>query len=284
MGSHGIGARSATGRPQTAACQHVVEFYEREDYLIGTVAGFVGPALNDGDAAIIVATEAHRWALGAALRASSVNLDAAVAADRYLTFDAEQQLESLMDGGAPDRERLRAMVLDAVGRASAGGRRVRVYGEMVTLLWNAGDVTSALALEELWSGLAEELWLMVLCAYPMRSFAPDCCAPITRFEQICARHSTVIPSESYAMVGGDASRRSAVARLGQAVATSQADRARGRAARIAAELAHVEDLFRRTPANRCHWEDPGGRAVAAAAILLALEPRPRSSSLVQPRP
>ncbi|HWI03668.1 MAG TPA: MEDS domain-containing protein, partial [Acidimicrobiales bacterium] len=231
MRSHGMGNRPSTGLLDNGPCQHVVEFYEREDYLIGTVAGFLGPALNDGDTAVIVATEAHRRALGAALRASSVDVNAAVAADRYLTFDAAQQLEFVMDGGAPDPHRLRTVVSDAVGRASAAGRRVRVYGEMVTLLWNAGDTMSALALEQLWSGLAEELGLMVLCAYPIHSFAQDCSAPATHFERICACHSTVIPSESYALLGGEASRRSAVASLGQAVATSEAQRARGRAGR-----------------------------------------------------
>ncbi|HVL05811.1 MAG TPA: MEDS domain-containing protein [Acidimicrobiales bacterium] len=283
MGSPGMGNRTATGPPDTSPCRHIVEFYEREDYLIGTVAGFLGPALNDGDTAVIVATEAHRRALGAALRASSVDVNAAVAADRYLTFDAAQQLDFVMGGGAPDSQRLRAMVRDAAACASAAGRRVRVYGEMVTLLWNAGDDMSALALEDLWSGLAEEFGLMVLCAYPIRSFARDCSAPTGHFERICASHSTVIPSESYAMLGGEASRRSAVAHLGQAVATSEAQRAR-RATTIAAEVAHVDELLRRTPPTRRRREDPGARAVAAAAILLALEIRAGARTPAEPRP
>ena len=76
-----------------AAHQHVVEFYNSQEFLVGTVAGFVRPALNEGDAAVIVATVAHCEAFEAALRRAGIDVAAAVADDRYLSLDAAECLE-----------------------------------------------------------------------------------------------------------------------------------------------------------------------------------------------
>jgi len=255
-----------------AGSKHVVEFYESDEFLVGTVAGFVGPALNAGDAAIVVATAGHRAAIDAALRASRVDVDAAAGDGRYQVFDAGDTLEALLVDGAPDPDRLAALVGEAVRRA--GGRRVRIYGELVAVLWDAGDVGSAVAVEELWNGLVDEHGFMLLCAYPMRAF--DSAARTADFHRICDRHSRVIPSEEFAVLGGVDSQQRAVAELQQEAAALRADLARERAAQIAAELAYVEGLCARTPAPRAGWQDPDGRSQAAAAILLASQQSPRS--------
>jgi hypothetical protein len=39
---------------------HVVQFYSEDRSLLETLARFIGSALEAGDAAIVVATEAHR--------------------------------------------------------------------------------------------------------------------------------------------------------------------------------------------------------------------------------
>jgi hypothetical protein len=58
-----------------------------------------------------------------------------------------------MVGGAPEGERFRDTIGALIERTAAGGRRVRVFNEMVALLWDAGDVASTLALEDLWNDL-----------------------------------------------------------------------------------------------------------------------------------
>ncbi len=119
---------------------HLVEFYETEEFLVETVSGFVGPALHDGDAAIVVATAAHRAAFDDALRSSGVDLGVAVSSGRYLTFDAAEILSTFMVGGTPDGRRFADTIGAVIEQAGAGGRRVQVYGEMVALLWDAGDI------------------------------------------------------------------------------------------------------------------------------------------------
>jgi len=111
---------------------------------------------------------------------------------------------------------------------------------MVALLWDAGDVASAIALEDLWNDLAGERDFMLLCAYPMRSF--DTTASGTAFRRICDQHSTVIPSEEYATLGGADAQQRMVAQLQQQAAALAADLARLRADQIVAELRHIESL------------------------------------------
>ena len=227
-----------------AGHEHLVEFYGSEDYLVGTVAGFAGPALDAGDAAVVVATADHRRAFEAALGRAGVDVAGAVASGRYLSFDAAELLESFMVDGAPDPGRFAETAGPVIERAGAGGRRVRIYGEMVALLWDAGNVVAAIALEDLWNDLAQERDFMLLCAYPMRAFEDSDSG--TAFRRICDQHSTVIPTEDYAMLGGADARQRAVANLQQQAAALKADVSRLRAEQIVAELDYAEALTARS--------------------------------------
>jgi anti-sigma regulatory factor (Ser/Thr protein kinase) len=53
----------------------------------------------------------------------------------------------------------------AAGGAAARPR-VRIYAEMVALLWEGGQVSLAIELEELWNGLGARLPFSLCCGYP----------------------------------------------------------------------------------------------------------------------
>lgn len=170
---------------------HAVQFYETDEFLVATVADFLTPALQCGDAAVVVATPEHREAFAAAMTATGIDVDAAVRDTRYLAFDAQELLSAFMVGGAPDPRRFETVVGSVLNRACAGGRRVRVYGEMVALLWADGDVTSTIALEDMWNDLARVMRFSLLCAYPMQGFDDRARAA---FRRICHQHSAVVPA------------------------------------------------------------------------------------------
>ena len=71
-----------------------------------------------------------------------------------------------MVAGKPDPVLFEATIGSIVERAARGGRTVRVFGEMVAVLWDAGNVTGALALETLWNDMASNRQFFLLCAYP----------------------------------------------------------------------------------------------------------------------
>ena len=206
---------------------HLVEFYETEAFLVDTVCTFAVPALRGGDAAIVVATPAHREVFERALAEAGIDMRAAGREGRYLALDARETLARFMVGGAPDRAHFRAAVGSVMTSAAHDGRRIRAYGEMVALLWDDGDVASALALEDLWNELAHDHEFTLLCAYPLSAFEEP--ASAAAFQRICEQHTKVIPSEGYSLLDDPLERSRAVARLQQESAALQGEVQRLRA-------------------------------------------------------
>jgi hypothetical protein len=186
--SHAAAARDG------AACEHehIVEFYETTAFLIGTIADFVVPALRGGDSAIVVATPGHLAAFATAISAERVDLQAAIREDRYQAYDAGELLSRFMVGGMPDRALFERTATQAIDRAAAAGRNVKVYGEMVALLWADGDVDATIALEDMWNDLAATRSFSLLCGYPMQDFDD---AARAAFKRICTQHTTVIATD-----------------------------------------------------------------------------------------
>ena len=178
------------GSEGCAACghEHLVAFYETEERLVATVVAHLAPALLNRDAAILVATPEHREAFADELQMAGVDLDAAAREGRYLALDAADLLSRFMVDGTPDAARFREIVVALLDRVSEEGREVRVYGEMVALLWAAGHVTSTIALEDLWNELVAELGFSLFCGYPISGFDVQ---SRSAFEHICGQHSAV---------------------------------------------------------------------------------------------
>jgi diguanylate cyclase (GGDEF)-like protein len=234
-------AHAGAGNGRTCGHDHRVEFYETEAFLVDTVCDFVLPALLAGDSAIIVATPAHRHAFERALEAAGIDVHAAVSDGRWLAFDARAVLARFMVDGAPDATLFRDTVGKVMDRVAGAGRAMRVYGEMVALLWDDGERASALALEDLWNELALQRTFSLLCAYPMRSFEDDDSA--AAFKRICDQHTTVIPTEPYTLDVDPDSRSRTVARLQQESAALHAEVLRLRAQQeLLAEMAYVDSI------------------------------------------
>lgn len=193
---------------------HVVDFYDDDEHLVASVASFLAEALQSGDAAVVVATEAHRDAFDVWLRREGVDCERLRRTGHYWCFDASEMLSSLTAGTELQPDRFLTAVGGLIGRLSAEGRPVRVFGEMVALLWDAGNVAGAIELESLWNELALRHPFSLYCAYPLASLmAGD---DVDATSQICQHHSEMLPPRSYtvprpgAMCPGDTAERSAL--------------------------------------------------------------------------
>jgi len=174
-----------------------VQFYASDDELIPLLAGYIGTALVGGDAAIVIATKAHREALASCLGSRGFSLNIARGEGRFIERDAAETLASFWSGARLDRENMRALTAKLVERARAAtGRphgRVAVFGEMVTLLWSMGHVQAAVQLEELWNDVQRDTEFSLACAYPMKGFGRhNDAAPFLR---VCAQHSHIFPAQ-----------------------------------------------------------------------------------------
>jgi MEDS: MEthanogen/methylotroph, DcmR Sensory domain len=173
-------------------CLHVVGFYETAAFLTGSVRDFLAPGLRAGDAAIVVASASHRALFDRALEEAGIDVRAAQRSGRYLALDASETLSTFMVTCMPDVARFSATIEKLVSQAVSGKRKVRIYGEMVAVLWDQGNVAAAIELERLWNDLAVRHPFSLLCAYPTSAFDTD--AGAEQFLHVCAQHSGVIPT------------------------------------------------------------------------------------------
>jgi hypothetical protein len=162
---------------------HVVQFYGNDQELAASVARFLGEGLAAGGSAVVVATAAHRLAFQARLPST--------AGRRLLVTDAAELLHRFLAGGRLDGPRFREAAENLIGRAASAGQPVRIYAEMVAVLWDAGQVTLALELEDLWNDLATLLPFSLLCGYPARLLATDDGQEAADVQQVCRLHTAV---------------------------------------------------------------------------------------------
>ncbi len=64
------------------------------------------------------------------------------------------------------------MIGGLIERTVTGEKPIRIFGELVALLWQQGNHTAALHLETLWNELCPGVHpFSLLCAYPLSLFA-----------------------------------------------------------------------------------------------------------------
>ena len=105
-----------------------------------------------------------------------------------IVLDAQQTLDSSMVHGIPDPVRFDSTVgamIAGVLECRKDRVLIRVYGEMVDVLWKAGKSDAAIRLEMLWNKLAQRHGFALLCGYSMGHFYKE----TKGFEAICREHT-----------------------------------------------------------------------------------------------
>lgn len=222
---------SATAMPDFKPAHphhHSVQFYVDDSFLMDGLSRYVGTALGAGDAVVVIATQAHRDALGATLAGRGFDVAVAAGEGRYFALDADDTLSQLMTGSEIDPLKARpalTAIVEAARRGPHGElRRLAAFGEMVALLLARGNVEAAIALEQLWNELAMLHGFSLLCAYPIDLFNSE--GLMQPFEQICAEHSHVVPTETYSEKVSEQERLRTIAHLQQQAAWLTAEIAR----------------------------------------------------------
>ena len=172
--------------------EHVVQIYGTDRVFLDGLTGFVASALESGEAAIVVATAMHLHGLEQRMRGSGIDVDRALAAQRYVPRLAEDLLARVMERDWPNERSVVAAMNELLARARGeDGRDVRVFSEMVAILWARGNHAAAIHLELLWSGLCRAERFPLFCAYPRDTFSRNATESIV---EICRIHSKVAPA------------------------------------------------------------------------------------------
>ena len=168
------GARASTA-PSEATRLHAVRFYENRESLAKIVANFLGEGFITGLPGIVIATPEHIEAISQVLAAHYFDLERLHAAGDLIMVDASDALSLFMRDGMPDSARFRDAMIPLIEQACRGRANyvIRAYGEMVDVLWKAGQTAAAIRLEMLWNQLAQTHSFALLCGYSMGQFYKD---------------------------------------------------------------------------------------------------------------
>jgi hypothetical protein len=157
------------------------------------VGSFIQNGIQAGETVITIATKEHREGFAHRLRAACPDIVGTIdLLSSYHALDADEVLSTFLVENRPERARFFASMDQVFSGRAREGRPIRVFGEMVTRLWQMGNPRAAIELEELWNDLARQYTFSLLCAYPLTVFAEQ---DGQRFLETCAAHSqlSVIP-------------------------------------------------------------------------------------------
>ena len=159
--------------------EHVVAFYHSDDFVVEQVASFISEGLAANEHVIAIATALHWNAITARLDESGIAYGRATSAGQLVLIEADEALDAVTVDGKVSVERFRAMLAPLV----KPGARTRIYGELVSLLAQRGDVDAAVAIERLGHELAHAQDVRVLCGYHVDGARPLTTAEIARIKE-----------------------------------------------------------------------------------------------------
>jgi MEDS: MEthanogen/methylotroph, DcmR Sensory domain len=146
--------------------RHVVQFYDRDEELAETAGDYLAGAIAEGGAAVVVATPDHCTGFEVRLASVGVDVGAARRDGSLVCLDATRVAPGVVQAGRVDLAAFGTQFRPAILAAGEAPGPVRVYGEVVALLWAAGQVNAALELEGLWNELGRQIPFSLFCGYP----------------------------------------------------------------------------------------------------------------------
>jgi hypothetical protein len=185
----------ASGRIRTPRNFHAVQFFESDESLCPIVAQFVGEGFVAGEPAVIIAPQPYRQQIVRELSIRNFDLKKLQSpGGDLLLLDAQGMLSTFMEKEKPTTLRFTNSIVGVYERVCRGRKNctVRLYGQMVDLLWQGGFDDAANRVEQLWNRLAGQHALSLLCGFARHNFND------AASEAICRHHTHVISPDGMA--------------------------------------------------------------------------------------
>ena len=166
--------------------RHAVYFYQRDIFLINHLVQFAKEGLDKDEPLLFITTTDHRIVLHRRLLNENV---LAPFKGVYIAMDATDTLSQFMVDDSPNEILFMKKIGDMI-KLIARRTPIRIYGEMVAVLWARGQYRAAILLEKLWNKLATEHDFALLCGYQSSGFeGPEM---ISLRRDVCACHTDVV--------------------------------------------------------------------------------------------
>jgi hypothetical protein len=183
-----MNAKAAAILADPQPCGHIVYPYTDESQVAEAVCLFASAGLRKGEAVLLVMTEPHCEPILERIGRAGFDVDALTKSGQLICEEAGELLASFMFDGVIDEDVFKSKISGMIERARAAGgeRPVRVFGEMVSLIWQSKQQATE-RLEELWNEVIQEQSVPLLCAYALAGAKPDAFP-----EPLLASHSHIL--------------------------------------------------------------------------------------------
>jgi hypothetical protein len=182
---------------QAAHAAHYVQFYKADEPRLNrNVGNFLWEGLLRGDGLLVVATPQRRESLANQLTRLGAEVSTARREGQLVTLDAAQMLERILVKEEPTWETFQAVIAEAVCMVQPRGPdgQIRIYGEMVGLLWEKHWTAAAERLEEYWNRMLHGTAYKLFCGYPIDIFAEE--FQDDAVHNILCAHSGLAPADT----------------------------------------------------------------------------------------
>ncbi len=164
---------------------HLVQFYGWDpERLARNVSQYLKEGLKNGEGGIVISTSANAGAFRERLDAGG--------RDRVVWLDAEETLARLVLGQMPDWDLFEAVLAPVLRRGRREFKGIRAYGEMVGILWTAGNHVGAVRLEQFWNRLLSRSSFQLFCGYPIDIFSRD--FDPAGLDALLSNHTHIVPA------------------------------------------------------------------------------------------
>ena len=153
---------------------HLVYPHVDDAHLVEAVGFFASAGLRQGEAVMLIMAATHRQPIRQRLGREGFNLEELESTGQLVCANAEELISQFLVEGNIYEQRFKAIFGAMIEQAKAynGKRRpVRVFGEMVDLLWQSNPRITQ-RIEELWSDVIEAHSVPLLCAYSLAGIKP----------------------------------------------------------------------------------------------------------------
>src|SRR5580692_1789634 len=153
---------------------HIVYPCADQDRITDAAGAFAASGLRrEGEAVVLVTTESRREMIERHLKAEGFDIQANEGSGQLAFLDATILLHAFMPDGMPDGQIFKNHVEQIIDKASSNPvsgqpRRVRIFGEMVNLLYMASNISAATRLEEFWDEIVAAHCIALFCAYSLK--------------------------------------------------------------------------------------------------------------------
>jgi hypothetical protein len=174
------------------AGRHFAQFHRGIDALTDSAFVFLEAGLRQGNSLLIIAPAPRVDQLFDRLATARFHPKGLSDSGQLAVMDSTTVIDTLSANGRTEAARFRGLLGPVLSQLSPHGRGTRIYGEIASVLWQAGETEAAIRLEDLWNALAEAYTFSLFCGYTMDTQSEHTySAPL---EELGRAHSDILGS------------------------------------------------------------------------------------------